>query len=621
MAIRSLERVLTDPHATEALLRTGLRAEELKTLEKTQPTRIQHKLNLIEQEIKLIQQEQDRAKKAAQNSEIVMRAPAATKKHARSASRHALERASLELTRKIEQEVIRKKSEQKLADAEAARAKLVRERDKKLAADSARRAELRRLKCAQIEAQRSSQRPASAPAQELARERVQRTENKELAIQIASVQSKKEELTRRREASLRERIKERERKAVEMQKKRKVDEEEAARRRLLLSKQFELRRELHSIISESANYDLLSKAQQASRNAESERRRRQDEMVRKSQLEQKKKQDAVRERRAAVQAAAQAAAISDARRIEKRSISYSAAEEEKSTQRQRQRSDASARSRMRVQTRRISDEIDRKMLAKKIEQDLERAAQLRASALTDSASFDRIRRRRAIEDNMRAHRRREEYRVERTKRSIAEKNERYDELKRKAMKEKELKQFERARQLALEDQMRSELESKARALIAAAPASHSKRALPPDVPRRPYTAPVSRRQSQKLQAETEVESHSAVRRAEARRVAAQKRGRVALAIARATSQGDGALAAIERLRRRQNEELLAMATSEQVRENERALLLEQAQGADRERLEKILNLERRNAEETALKLTTQHELELTQEMSRLGVCD
>lgn len=81
-----------------------------------------------------------------------------------------------------------------------------------------------------------------------------------------------------------------------------------------------------------------------------------------------------------------------------------------------------------------------------------------------------------------------------------------------------------------------------------------------------------------------------------------------------------AFAAIERLRAEQNAELRVAVESGQKAEAERTKLLGQTpEGADRVRLQKLLKLERERADSDLMALTAEHELELAEHFSRLGV--
>jgi hypothetical protein len=81
-----------------------------------------------------------------------------------------------------------------------------------------------------------------------------------------------------------------------------------------------------------------------------------------------------------------------------------------------------------------------------------------------------------------------------------------------------------------------------------------------------------------------------------------------------------AYAAIERLRARQNAELRAAVEAEQLKEAERARILEAtADGADKTRLLKLLKLERERADSELMALTAEHELALAEQFAKLGV--
>ena len=81
-----------------------------------------------------------------------------------------------------------------------------------------------------------------------------------------------------------------------------------------------------------------------------------------------------------------------------------------------------------------------------------------------------------------------------------------------------------------------------------------------------------------------------------------------------------AYTAIERLRARQNAELRAAVEAEQLKEAERARILEAtADGADKTRLLKLLKLERERADSELMALTAEHELALAEQFAKLGV--
>lgn len=619
--MKDATQLLDHPHAAEAMRRLGFTTQQLNDTT-LPPTRLAARRRALANAIAAVDDETKRAKAAIQLSEQVYRVrPAEKRDRTKLTVRHSLQKASLDIAAKIEADALRKRSEAKLAGAEAARTAALRERDARRVEDAARRDELRRLKLAQLDAQRAAiaakpspeKRPGTAPSPTSRALAI----NEELARRIDAAQARKESFAKQREAELVESMRAREQKAAETREARAAAAREAASRRQLLQKQFELRRELHTVIAESSNYDLLTQAQTKMDTASAARRERAEEVIRRAQAR-KRAQDAATQRRTAAQKVADEAKRKDAQRCEERTHERSVVNEHELAEKHRKREEKLARSRLLLQTQRISEDVNRKMLEEKIERDLGRAEQARRKHITRSASFDTLRRRKALEENMAIHRRREAYQLERTRTAIAAKEERYHELKKKEQQRLELVRLERARVMAMEDEMRAELATKAKALAAAAPSSRPKRALPPGVAvARPSSAPTTarRRQADAARESAQAAKLAATELAQKRKMAAQKRGRAALAIARASRDEMGGLAAVERLRSRQNEELLASLAAEQARESERALLLAQTEGADRERLVKIFECERRAAEEETVELTARHDIELSQHVA------
>ena len=81
-----------------------------------------------------------------------------------------------------------------------------------------------------------------------------------------------------------------------------------------------------------------------------------------------------------------------------------------------------------------------------------------------------------------------------------------------------------------------------------------------------------------------------------------------------------ALSHIDAMRQKNNNQLLAILEEEQQKEAEReAKLREVTDEAERKRLEKIFGIERARASERIVNTSTQHEIELTKEMRRLGL--
>ena len=77
---------------------------------------------------------------------------------------------------------------------------------------------------------------------------------------------------------------------------------------------------------------------------------------------------------------------------------------------------------------------------------------------------------------------------------------------------------------------------------------------------------------------------------------------------------------IDELRQRNNEELLTILNEEQKKEGEReAKLREVSDEAERKRLEKIFGIERAKASERIVNTSSEHEMQLTLEMRRLGL--
>eukprot|EP00698_Gefionella_okellyi_P003017 TRINITY_DN12842_c0_g1_i1.p1 TRINITY_DN12842_c0_g1~~TRINITY_DN12842_c0_g1_i1.p1 ORF type:complete len:121 (-),score=12.36 TRINITY_DN12842_c0_g1_i1:74-436(-) len=77
---------------------------------------------------------------------------------------------------------------------------------------------------------------------------------------------------------------------------------------------------------------------------------------------------------------------------------------------------------------------------------------------------------------------------------------------------------------------------------------------------------------------------------------------------------------VEELKKRQNEELLAILAQEQAKENEREFLLAGVEGvAERRRLELIFGVERAKANQHIMNLTREHELVLAQHMVAFGI--
>ena len=142
----------------------------------------------------------------------------------------------------------------------------------------------------------------------------------------------------------------------------------------------------------------------------------------------------------------------------------------------------------------------------------------------------------------------------------------------------------------------------------------------PARPARPSSAPP--RRDMVAAEEAEAAARAAQKVAAERAVQARARARDRLAATREKrDDGDrGGLAAVERMRREQNQQLLAELRDEEDRDAQRkALLGETPSGPDRERLLKICEMERSRASSNMMSLTAEHELALAQRMAELGM--
>ena len=83
---------------------------------------------------------------------------------------------------------------------------------------------------------------------------------------------------------------------------------------------------------------------------------------------------------------------------------------------------------------------------------------------------------------------------------------------------------------------------------------------------------------------------------------------------------DEAIKRVETIRQQNNNELLAILEEEQRQEADREVKLrEVTDDQERKRLERIFGIERAKASERIVNTSTQHEIELTNEMRRLGL--
>ena len=79
-------------------------------------------------------------------------------------------------------------------------------------------------------------------------------------------------------------------------------------------------------------------------------------------------------------------------------------------------------------------------------------------------------------------------------------------------------------------------------------------------------------------------------------------------------------AIVEEMRRKQNEQLLAVLEEEQNMEEGRELTMQRVEiPAERTRLEKMYGIERARASERIMRLTEEHEMTLAARMAELGL--
>lgn len=83
---------------------------------------------------------------------------------------------------------------------------------------------------------------------------------------------------------------------------------------------------------------------------------------------------------------------------------------------------------------------------------------------------------------------------------------------------------------------------------------------------------------------------------------------------------DEAIKRVEMMRQQNNNELLAILEEEQKEEAQREMKLREVTDEnERKRLEKIFGIERARASERIVNTSTQHEIDLQNEMKRIGL--
>lgn len=601
--------------------------------------RREHKWGLLREEHRRLSAEAERAKRGGEISAASAAETAAERRErlrrAQALSmRQALDRQALILERDAEAEEIRQRMESRLQKAQSNRDELAAERQLRHARLQAYRESLESLHQQKLSARRASPpRALSAPRASrgggdragsmTAPSRLHSSKSHKAAVAHAAM--RRQAAWEERDRSLLDRLKIKESRAQARRTAESAGEDESRRRQRALGERVQLRRELHRVASESRNYAFLAERMeragaQLGRSASTGRLEMDEEAARRRKNERERGEQAAAARRQAAAAAVAARRAQLARKLEEKASAHATDHALHAAARAREEYEKKERARLRVLSARVVAVQAENKTRRSIETKLERAEEQRKRrAAAAVVNFDVLRRREAAVDNQEMRRRATQDKEERIRRSIAAKERLFEQRRQQQQEEAEMLRIEREALRRREETLRKQLSCHttahdlvtSAATIAQGPLTGASRhqVCPrpkAHTPRAPILAeaPPRRRMGPPRGRPAEV-------RGSPRAV-----GRVGWG---GHADGSSAMASIESLRRQQNEALMRLLEEEQAREAEREALLMRSDGADRERLRKIFEVERSNAEEDTMAFAAHHELELAKEMARLGM--
>jgi len=605
-----------------------------------------HKWKLVREEHSRLLAEAERAGRAA----VVTAAGSAVGAQRRdrlrcaqaSTMRLMLDRQSRILERDVEAEEIRQRLEARMDKAKTNRDEMATERELRRARLQAFRQSMESLHEKKMELRHASPaRASSAPRSARGGVEAVRSGNpaaggggsargrppsgKSHTAAVAHTEARREAAWEERDQALLDRLKVKESRSDARRASEAAEAEASGARRRALSQRASLRRELHAVASDSRNYALLAKrvSEEAdgrarrsgaglARSASTGRLEMEDEVVRRRNADRERQEQAARVRRQAGANRMQVRQEELARKLEESGLARAGEQALEAAERQREAYEKKERAQLRVYSARAVEEQAKDKTKQGIETKLERAERARAKrAAAARVGHDVLRRREAAADNKEMLRRRTAEKLDRMEKSIAYKDHKCDARRQQSEKESELRFKEREALRRREEQLKCQFATQAGALALVSSAKAvggplASARLPPRAP--PGTARGG--------------GSAAAGWAEAppRRGAGSARGGGGgVGSGGHADTGATAMASIEALRRNQNEALMLLLEEEQAREGEREALLSQTDGSDRERLRKIFEVERANAEDETMGLAARHELELAKEMARLGM--
>jgi hypothetical protein len=550
--------------------------------------------------------------------------------------RQALDRQALILERDAETEEIRQRMESRLQKAQSNRDELAAERQLRQARVQAYRETMESLHQQKLSARRASPpRAMSAPrasrgggdggGRMVAATRPHSSKSHKAAVARAA--ARRQAAWEERDSALLDRLKIKESRARARRTAEAAEEDESRLRQRAIGERVQLRRELHRVASESRNYARLAERMERSgaqfgRSASTGRLEMDEEAARRRRNERERDEQAAAARRQAAMAAVAARRAQMARKVDEKTSAHATEHALQAAARAREEYEKKERARLRVLSARVVAAQAEDKTRRSIETKLERAEEQRKRrAAAAAVNFDVLRRREAAVDNQEMRRRATQDKEERIRRSIAAKERLFEQRRQQQEEEAEMLRVERKALRRREETLRKQLSchTTAQELVASAAAIAQ--------------GPLAGASRYQLSPRPKAPAPKPVMLAEApprRRVGSVPQGRPADVRASPRRNGNfgsgghanaggSAMASIESLRRQQNEALMRLLEEEQAREGEREALLMRAEGTDRERLRKIFEVERSNAEEETMALAAHHELELAREMARLGM--
>lgn len=609
-----------------------------------------HKWTLLREEHKRLSLEAERKSRASEVSSASAAESGAQRQDRlrraqELAMRQVLDRQARILERDVEAEEIRQRMEARLDRAQANREELAAERELRRARLQAYRESLESLHKQRLALHRThTSRASSAPRSRRGTDdgdeagahlagsvspTSRRRSYKSHKAAVARAVSRREAVWQDRDRALLDRLKVKENRMKARRESEAAAEEENRARRRAIAERVQLRRELHGVASDSRNYARLVKQLERNdarlgRSASTGRLELEEEAARRRKNERERAEHAAAARRQAAAASLAQKRAQLAKKLEEKASARAAEDASQAAERARKEYHKKEKARLRVFSARVAAHQAEERARRNIENKLEKAEQKRQKqAAAAAVRFDVLRRREAAADNQEMRLRASLDKEERIRRSIASKERLYQERQSQKAEEAQILRAEREALQRREEKLREQLSNNATArdlvasasLIAKGPLAGAR----PGHQRPPRPPPSPR----------PVQVHTLIDAPPRRRPGSVPRGRPTSTPGRAAPKvsaasgsagiGVNSMAAIEALRQQQNEALIRLLEEEQAREIEREALLARTDGTDRERLRKIFEVERANAEEETMGLAAHHELELAREMARLGM--